>query len=279
MKILIINWQDIKNPFGGGAEVHMHEIFRLVAAAGHDVTIFSCMYDGAAENEEIDGIKIIRKGSRNLFNFTVKKMYKTRFSHENYDIIIDDINKIPFYTPRYVKEPLLAISHHFFGKSIFKEAGLISGLYVYASEYLVNSVYKDTPFAVVSQSTLDEFIERGFDTKRFSIIQNAITQENYPMKIGEKTKHPTVVYFGRLKKYKSPDHLVKAFAIISNIVRDAELHFVGKGDFQPELVKLCKQLGVFDKTVFHGFVSDEKKVELLSQSYCAVNTSMKEGWG
>ena len=119
MKILIINWQDIKNPFGGGAEVHMHEIFRLVAAAGHDVTIFSCMFDGAADFEDIDGIKIIRKGSRNLFNFVVKKMYKKQFRHENYDIIIDDINKIPFYTPRYVKEPLLAISHHFFGKSIF----------------------------------------------------------------------------------------------------------------------------------------------------------------
>ena len=28
MKILLINWQDITNPLSGGAEVHLHEIFK-----------------------------------------------------------------------------------------------------------------------------------------------------------------------------------------------------------------------------------------------------------
>ena len=41
MKILILNWQDIKNPFGGGAEVHMHEIFKRIAAMGHDISEFA----------------------------------------------------------------------------------------------------------------------------------------------------------------------------------------------------------------------------------------------
>jgi glycosyltransferase involved in cell wall biosynthesis len=279
MKILVLNWQCIKNPFGGGAEVHLHEIFSRVASRGHEVTLFCCEFDGCLKEETIDGIRIIRKGQRNTFNFGVKKEYRERFSKEGYDIVIDDINKIPFYTPRFVCEPLLAISHHFFGISIFREAGLISGLYVYLSEWLVNFIYKNTPFVVVSESTLDEFIERGFDRKNFSIVMNAIEQNNFPMAVQPKYDFPCVVYFGRLKKYKSVDHLVRAFAQIHERFPEAQLHFIGRGDFQPELERLAEELGVNNKTIFHGFVSEEDKVELLSKSHIIVNTSMKEGWG
>ncbi len=279
MKILVINWQDIKNPMGGGAEVHLHEIFSRVAAKGHDVTLFCCEVTGLPNEEIIDGIKIIRKGPRSSFNFYVRREYKRKFSKENYDIVIDDINKIPFYTPRYVKEPLMAISHHFFGRSIFREANPVAGLYVFISEYFVNSVYRNTPFAVVSESTLTEFIERKFERKNFTIIPNAINQDAFPMKVGEKREIPSFSYFGRLKKYKSVDHLFKAFAIAKNEIGDMRLDILGKGDFREYLENLSKRLGIDDVTTFYGFVSEEDKVKLLSESWAMVNTSMKEGWG
>ncbi len=279
MKILVINWQCIKNPFGGGAEVHMHEIFKRIAAMGHDVTIFSCEVPGEPDEEIIDGTKVIRRGKRSTFNFIVKHWYKKRFGKENYDIIIDDINKIPFYTPRYVKEPLLAISHHFFGTSIYHEANFIAGTYVYLSEKLIDIIYKDTPFAVVSESTLQEFVERGFDRKNFSIVQNAIEAKEFPMKISQKNDKPTITYFGRLKKYKSIDHLLKAFAIVKKSVPEAQLHILGRGDYRPKLEALAESLGIENYTTFFGFVSNEDKIKLLSKSHIVVNTSMKEGWG
>jgi len=279
MKILILNWQDIKNPFGGGAEVHMHEIFKRLANMGHDITLFCCEFENAKKNEIIDGIKVIRRGKRDFFNFLVPYYYFKYFKKQNFDIIIDDINKIPFYCPLFVKEPLLAISHHFFGKSIYHEAGFITGTYVYLAEKLVNLIYKKTKFIVVSQSTLDEFIQRGFDKNNFSIVFNAITQENFPMAVGQKNRIPTVSYFGRLKKYKSVDHLFKAFALVIQKIGNAELHILGRGDFMPQLKELAVELNISDKTKFFGFVSEEEKVSLLSQSHCVVNTSMKEGWG
>lgn len=279
MKILLINWQDIKNPLGGGAEVHYHEIFRRIAAMGHHVTVFASSYPNAPEEEIIDEIKVIRKGSRSLFNYRVRGMYNKRFRYDNYDIIIDDINKIPFYTPLFVKGPLLAISHHFFGKSIFRETNFLTGLYVLLGEKFVDWVYKKTPFAVVSQSTLDEFIERGFNPMLFSIVPNAITQENFPMNISEKFPEPTVAYFGRLKKYKSVDHLLRAFALLKKQIGNARLIILGRGDFQHNLERLARDLKIEDSTKFYGFVSEEDKVKLLSQSWCMVNTSIKEGWG
>lgn len=279
MKILVINWQDIKNPLGGGAEVHMHEIFKRVAGRGHDVTIYCCEVENEPAREIIDGIKIIRYGNRSLFNYTVKKMYRERFRLENFDIVFDDINKIPFYTPRFVKEPLIAISHHFFGKSIFRETNFVSGMYVYMAEKLVDKVYKNTPFAVVSQSTLNEFIERGFDRKNFTIVPNAIEPTEYPMAVGDKDEVPVISYFGRLKKYKSVDHLVRAFYLVRDEYPDAKLHILGKGDFLQELKELAENLNIDENTRFFGYVTDKEKIRLLSRAWCMVNTSMKEGWG
>ncbi len=278
MKILVINWQDWLNPLSGGAEVHLHEIFKRIAV-NNDVTLFCSKHNGSLDSETVDNIKIIRCGKRNTFNFTVPVYYKKHFEKQDFDIVIDDINKIPFYTPLYVKKPLLAISHHFFGDSIFRESGYIAGSYVYLSEMLVNTIYKHSDFAVVSQSTLDEFIERGFDKTHFSIVPNAITPEEFPLKISEKYNEPSVAYFGRLKKYKSVDHLFFAFAKILEKIPNAKLHIMGRGDFQDHLVSLATQLNMIDNVKFWGFVSDEQKVDILSRVHCVVNTSMKEGWG
>lgn len=279
MKILVINWQDIKNPSGGGAEVHMHEIFKRVAALGHDVTIFSCCFEGAPVEEMVDGIRIIRQGSRALFNYIVPYYYYKLFKKQRFDVVVDDINKIPFYTPLYVKEPLIGISHHFFGNSIFKEAGAIAGSYVYLSEWLVNFVYKGIPFAVVSQSTLDEFLERGFKRENFIIVPNAINAPQFPFSVNKTPGEFNVAYFGRLKKYKSPDHLLRAFAKARLRIPPAKLWIMGRGDFTEGLKRLAVELGIDDATTFFGFVSEEEKVSLLARAHCMVNTSMKEGWG
>ncbi len=279
MNILIFNWQDIKNPFGGGAEVHLHEIFKRIVAIGHSVTLVSCKHKDLSNSEIIDGINVLRFGDRNLFNFLVPFLYKEITKTQKFDIVIDDINKIPFYTPLFVKEPLLAISHHFFGTSIFKEAGFIAGSYVYLAEKLVDFVYKKTKFIVVSESTKDEFKNRGFDTSKFEIVYNAITQEDYPFQICEKETNPTITYFGRIKKYKSVDHLFHSFAKVKETIPNAKLWIIGRGDFQDYLENLSKALNIEKDVVFHGFVDDKKKIELLSKSHIVVNTSMKEGWG
>src|SRR3989304_5776392 len=109
MKILVLNWQDITNPQGGGAEVHLHEIFKRIVSRGHAVTLFCSSFPGAADEEWVDGLRVIRQGGRNVFNFLVPFLYRARFSREGFDVVVDDLNKIPFYTPWFVSEPLVAV--------------------------------------------------------------------------------------------------------------------------------------------------------------------------
>lgn len=279
MNILVINWQDWTNPLSGGAEIHLHETFRRIAAWGHNVTLFCSSYPGAKGEEVIDGIRIIRRGSRNTFNFVVPWHYWRRFRREDYDVVVDDLNKIPFYTPLYVRKPLVAISHHFFGTSIFRETWWLPGSYVYFSEKLVDFVYKSTPFLVVSRSTLDEFVARGFPEENFTLAMNAIDHDRLKPTGVPKTPHPSIGYFGRLKKYKSVDHVIRAFAAIHREMPEARLVVIGRGDFQPELERLAAELGVKEATHFTGFVSEEEKLRLLQELWVVVNPSMKEGWG
>jgi hypothetical protein len=71
MKILILNWRDIKNPSSGGAEVLTHELASRWVAKGHSVTLFSSKFHQSKREEITDGIRIIRCGNpdaRHLFN-------------------------------------------------------------------------------------------------------------------------------------------------------------------------------------------------------------------
>ena len=246
--ILVINWQDITHPLGGGAEVHFHEIFKRVAAAGHKVTLLCCCYESAPEEEILDGIRIVRRGTRDFFNFYVPGAYRTLAAAEKFDIVFDDLNKIPFYSPWFVKEPVVALAHHFFGKSIFLEVSVQYALYVALSEFLVRCVYRKTPFAVVSESTRQELQNWGV-TSEINLLPNAVDLAKYEYIAAAKSKRPTIGYLGRIKKYKSVDHIIKAMPFILEHEPDALLKIVGSGDALGELKKLTASLNL-DQHIF-----------------------------
>ena len=278
LSILVINWQDITNPQGGGAEVHLHEIFKRVAAKGHKVTLLCCWYKGALKEQVIDNIHIKRCGNRSLFNFFVPFEYKKLRKTNRFDIAIDDLNKIPFYTPLFVKEPILALVHHFFGKSIYFETSWLPASYVYYSEKLVPLLYKKTPFAAVSNSTKEELLHIGIRPP-VNILANGVNADRYCLLPDKKAQTPVIGYLGRLKKYKSVDHILQAFVNVLDKIPECRLAIVGDGDFRRELSVLAKELEIDKQIDFYGHVSLERKIELLNNMWLAVNPSPKEGWG
>lgn len=281
MKILIFNWQDVKNPLGGGAEVHLHQIFSRVVKLGHEITLYCSAFPGAEKEEVIDGIKVIREGGRNFFNFYVPWRYWTRFKKEGYDVIIDDMNKIPFFTPLFVREKLFFIIHHLFDKSIFREASFPAALYVYWMEKLGVALarWKKIPLMVVSQSTELEMLKHGYRKEYISFAYNCVDHEIHSLPANPQKYHHAIGYFGRLKKYKSVDHLLQAFVRVKLIIPDVKLFIIGDGDYRQALESLANALGISESVKFTGYVSEEEKVILLRQMQFMVNTSAKEGWG
>jgi len=278
LRILVINWQDIRNPLSGGAEVHFHEIFRRVAAMGHPVTLLCSVFAGAAPEEEIDGIRIVRSGSRNFFNFSVPAAYRRLRRRQTFDVVIDDLNKIPFFTPCFVREPLLTIVHHLFGRSIYLEASLLPASYVYWSERLALRIYRRTPFAVVSESTRAELRQLGI-TSPIELLPNAVDHDRYGVAPAERSPEPLICHLGRLKRYKSVEHLLRALPLVHAVLPATRLVIVGEGDHRPALEALAGELGIREAVRFTGQVSHEEKVCWLNRAWVAVNPSPKEGWG
>ena len=61
-RVLILNERDPHHPNSGGAEVHVHEIFRRLAARGTRVTWLVAQGRGTSAREVLDGIEIRRLG-------------------------------------------------------------------------------------------------------------------------------------------------------------------------------------------------------------------------
>jgi len=281
MKILIVNWQDIKNPLAGGAEVHLHEVFSRIARMGHEVTLVCSSFPGAPPEENINGIRVMRRGGRYLFNFRFVLEYLMRLRKIPFDIVVDDMNKIPFFTPLYVRTPLYGITHHLFGKSIFLETNFLLASYVYWMERFAVALYKRRriPFIVGSPSTVRELHEAGFDPQSVTLINYGVDHSTHNLRNAAKSPTPLIGYFGRLKKYKCVDQLLRALPLVLGSVPDLKVVIVGEGDDRPRLEGLVRELHLQDVVEFTGFVSEEKKIALLQRMWCKVTTSSKEGWG
>jgi len=280
LKILAVNWEDLANPQAGGAEVHLLEILKRIARKGHQVTLLCSSFPGAKQKEESDGIRIIRRGSRYDFNLVAPFAFRALLKEEEWDIVIEDINKIPFYTPLYHRLPLLVVIPHLFANTVFKEINFVLGLYIYLSEKPIPMVYKGFKFMVISESTKEDLVKRGIPGDHIFVIKCGIDQALYAANPQiEKYSTPTVVYLGRLKKYKSIDHLLAGFSLLLDKIPEARLVIIGEGDHKGHLMDFARRLNLENRVEFTGYVDKHEKVERLQKSWVAVCPSLKEGWG
>ena len=280
MKILALNWNDLKNPFAGGAEVHLEELLRRLVMYGHDVTLFCSGFPGGVAEETVEGVRIIRRGSRLNFNLVAPFHLRKLVQREHFDLLIEDINKIPFYTPLYLKIRTLVVIPHLFADSVFQEINFLLGSYIYLAEKPLVRVYRGRPYNVISESTAEDIIERGVPREDVSVIHCGIDRSLYSYDPGiAKYENPTALYLGRIKKYKSIQHLILAFREVVEEIPEARLMIVGAGDYLPQLKALTGSLDLVDSIEFAGYVPTEEKVNRMRRAHVSVLPSLKEGWG
>jgi len=190
---------------------------------------------------------------------------------------VEDLNKIPLYTPRWGSTQVVGLVHHLFGPTIFREASPPMAAAVWIAERGIGAVYKRVPFEAVSESTADDLAARGIERSKIRVIYNGMDTEFFTPDSTMRSTRPLFAYVGRLKRYKGVNLIIQAFALIES--PDARLDIAGAGDFRDELEKLANSLGVQDRVRFLGYISAEEKRDLLRKSWATVFASPKEGWG
>ncbi|MEM3442379.1 MAG: glycosyltransferase family 4 protein [Candidatus Bathyarchaeia archaeon] len=274
LKILVFNWRCWVNPAMGGAEVFTREVLSRWVRWGHEVTLFTSAFPGCRKKEVVDGVRVFRDGGKYLVYLKARKYYENYFSKENYDVVIDEINTRPFFAPKFVKngEKIVVLIHQLAREYWFYEMPFpvsYVGYYFLEDRWLRN--YVGFPTVTVSDSTKQDLLALGF--KNVYVVPEGLNFE--PLgKVPAKEDYPVVVYVGRLKRAKRPNHAIKAFRLVKESFPCAELWIVGNGPFRRDLERMA-----FEGVKFYSGLSDGVRRELVRRAWVLVNPSVREGWG
>lgn len=286
MRVLVLNWQDRENPRAGGAEIHLHETFgRLARRAGWEVTAVTSGWPGAPSHAELDGIRVVRAGGRHSYLLAVLPAVRRLLADgARFDVVVEDLNKVPVFSPRWAPAPVLLLVHHLFGATAFREASWPVAAATWLLERPLGVLYQGLPVVAVSDSTRLDLVARGLEADRIQVIPNGIDLAHYTPGSGggdgARFPEPTILYLGRLKRYKRVDLLLEAVALLRDRGVPARLIVAGKGDHQGALQVRARRLGLgTDRVHFAGFVSEEEKLRLLRGAWVHALTSPREGWG
>jgi glycosyltransferase involved in cell wall biosynthesis len=277
VKLLIVNWQDIENPQAGGAEIHLHEIFGRLAAKGHDITLLCGGWPGAPRRATIDGMKVHRVGTRASFAGLAYSYFLRTLGTRGWDLVLEDINKVPLYTPLWTRGRTAALVPHLFGGTAFLELPAPVAAAVWLSERPLGAIYGRVPFEAISESTRDDLVRRGIPRAHIEVIYPGVDTTGYTPSPGTRAPVPTFAYLGRLKKYKGVHHVIRAFAAMRSTT--AVLEIAGAGDYRPALEALASSLDLGARVRFLGRISEPEKLALLRRSWALAFASPKEGWG
>lgn len=282
MNVLAVNWQDAANPNAGGAEIHLHEIFGRLARWGHTVTLLTSAWKGAPPHGVADGMEIVRVGSRYSFPLHARRAFG-RLSRRPFDVIVEDINKVPLFTTRWSDTPVVALVPHLFGATAFQQEAVPIAAAVWLAERLMPRLYRGVPFEVISESTAADLVERGFDRDRITVSYPGIDHELCTPHSGGpnagRAPEPEVAYVGRLQRYKGVDCVLRAVAALNREGRPVRFVIAGKGEDRARLERLTTELDVEALVDFRGYVSDVEKIDVLRSAWANVYPSPKEGWG
>lgn len=273
MEVLVYNWRDVRNPAAGGAEVFTHEVFSRLVERGHEVTLFTAGFDGAPDEETLDGIRVVRAGGRFTVYPRAWLAYRRRF-HGEFDVVVDEINTRPFMTPSFVDEPVVALIHQLAREFWFYETPFpVSWLGYHWLEDRWLRRYRTVPTMTVSASTRGDLADLGF--RDVTVVPEGLAVEPLAtVPEEEKADRPTFLFVGRMGRAKRPDHALEAFEHLRERLDDPHLHMVGDGHMLEELRRRAD-----DGVTFHGHVPESEKFALMRRSHVLLVPGVREGWG
>ena len=278
MNVLIFNWRDIKNPKSGGAEIVTLEHAKIWVKKGHNVTWFTSKFKNSKNEEIIGGVNIVRRGNFLTVFFHAILFYL--FSKKKFDIVIDEIHGIPFFTPIFVRKPKIAFIHE-----VAKE------IWDYMSPFPINKLgrlfepfyfklYKNVRFWTDANSTIDDLEKYGINRKNCIAINCPINNRSLE-KLPNKEKNPTFIFVSRVVKMKGIEEVIRSFFYVLRELKNAELWIVGDGEkkYVEELKETMRSFSISPKVKFFGNVSEQRKLELMRRAHVLLHASVKEGWG
>jgi glycosyltransferase involved in cell wall biosynthesis len=260
-----------------GCEKRFLEIGKRLSLRGHEVHVFTLQHESSLPREEtVEGIKVHRCAyadsylSPNHFRSlsgVLKYSFATflRLLGQDFDIYYS--NEWPLLHSVLVKplaRPLVQEWCEVWSdplKVVMLERVLkrLGDYHVAVSEF--------------TKSRLISFL--GIESAKISVVPNGVDISKFDGYQNKKMRG-RIIYVGRLVPHKHVEMLIDAFNQVKKKITDAELHIVGSGT---SMFPLEQKASKIRDCYVHGFLPEDKMLDLLNSAWLFVLPSEREGSG
>ncbi len=288
MKILHLIYDHSRNPWvGGGGAVRACEICKRLASRGHEVTIVSGNYPGAANYTE-DRLRFFFAGSRknyvlSTFSYAWDAALLVKKQGQLFDIVVEDFAPWnPVFSPFLTKKPVVLHINHLEGINLLRR-WWIGGLPFFLIEKFYPLLFKHV--TALSEETRKKIripdaplvpagIDEDFFKDNSSLDINDRVSSKAPTLGGANESVSPLLYVGRLHiKNKGLDTLLAAMK-----GHNINLLIAGRGSDEARLKQMIMRFGL-KNVALAGFVGESEKIAMLQNSQALVLPSRFEGWG
>lgn len=281
MNILWFSWKDIKHPLAGGAETVSNQLMQHLVNDGHKVRLITAGYKNSTSHQFVNGIEIIRVGGRLTVFLKAFWLFRRKFSNWP-DIIIDEMNTIPFGCAFYSRKKTVLLTYQLARKVWFYQMPIPISVIGYVLEpvylFLLSRVYKTV--LTESESTRVDLARFGFAKDKIHIIR--VGTELSPVdKLSPKKDLDTVLILGAIRPMKQTLDAVKAFELARDSKQSLKLVIAGdnNGNYAKKVISYCEKSRHRSAINILGRVTRAEKIQLIQESAIILVTSIKEGWG
>lgn len=272
LKVLWVNHRDPRSPRAGGAERTLWEVSRRLVRRGHRVVVVSGGWKGCLREEEMEGVTVMRYGSRILPHVVLPLIE----SCHDVSVVVDDLaHAVPWFSPWMTHKPGTAFFRHLHARTLPGQVPTVAARTLTWLERRYRAIYRNWPFVTESPSSAKDLQTLGIDSSQVTLIPPGVDTDLF--RPGGQPAEPVLVYFSGMRRYKRPEHAILLLRRLLDVGVHARLLMVGTGPTMQELRQSSLDLG--DRIQFCGRVSDEVLADLLRGATVHVQCSVAEGWG
>ena len=242
-------------------------------AWGHRVSVIACGYEGAPAFERVsERLEIHRVGGRSTV-FPRAIWRQRRGLVPDADVALEVVNGITFLTPLWMRTPRVTLIHHVHRDHYVEEMGPKGRVAAFMLETApLRWLYGSSRFMTISEASARDMGKVGI--RRDQIEVNHMNVELKAFEPSVRAAEPTLLYLGRLKRYKRIEYVLDAL----EAVPEAVLELAGEGDHRGELEREIAARGLSERVRMHGHVDEETKLRLLQSAWVNLTASSAEGW-
>ena len=290
LNVLFLATRDWYHPATTGGDNTLWENARYLASVGHQVTFVAAKFPGALADETRDGIHVVRLGG--IYSLWIRSfLYYVRRGRGKYDVVVVEGfggSRIPRLAPLYVRRPIITAWHQIHRDLFAAQYPKFAVAPLSLFERVTAWVHRDTWVQAYTEEWKQAFPSIGFRPEKVFVVPVSLREDWFTEQNGGPAARPTILWIGKLRRYKCPDHALRAMPAIVKNVPDARLIIAARRDdlaYESELRGLIHDLRLDGHVEFRFDItevdksSSQRKRDLFRASRVLVLPSSVEGFG